>query len=360
MTDNMSEVRPCIATRAFIPAAATADDWLSYHRYRRQRAAEESPEDPIPEDDVRQRDMLVEWPLFQIRHVLALIDGEIVGSLAMWTRRKGTPDYEAHAPFISADVDVRRDCRRCGVATVLLAALAAFMREGAYVTVTMSARAGDGSAYLDSIGAVEKHRVMENRLEFARVDRAMLRQWDAAVDARSGELIWEIHTDRVPLDRIKELIPALTTMFNSQPLGTLDLPPLRYDMEQIKAWYSELDAHGGDHIMVLLRNGDELVAVSEASWGADVPDRAFQNLTAVAPGWRGKGLAKAVKARVLRVLAERRPEIGLIITVNANVNAAMLAINRQLGFVQHRDIRTYQISRDGIEAALAGRIERLV
>ena len=354
MIENSTETRSRIVTRAFTPAAATADDWRAYHRYMRRRAAEEAPEDPIPEDNVRQRDMLTEWPLFETHRVLALIDGEIVGSLAMWTRRKGTPDYEEHARFIGADAGVRRDARRRGVATVLLAVLAAFMREGGYVTATMSARVGGGTAYLDSIGAAEKHRVMESRLDLASVDRVMLRGWEAAVD-RSGELIWEIHAGRVPLDRFEELIPALTTMFNSQPLGTLELPPMRYDMEQIKAWYADMDAHGGDHIMVLLRNGDELVAMSEASWIADFPDRAFQNLTAVAPSWRGKGLAKAIKARMLRAVSERRPEIGVIITVNANVNAAMLAINRQLGFVHHRDVRTYQIGRDGIEAALAAR-----
>jgi GNAT superfamily N-acetyltransferase len=344
-----------IATRAFVPRAATPEEWRAYHRYLRLRAAEESPEDPVLEDDVRQRQLLTEWPLFETHRVLALIEGEIAGSLAMWARRKGTPEYEAHAPFVGADAGVRRDCRRRGVAMVLLAALAAFMRAGGYVTATMSARVGDGTAYLDTIGAAEKHRAVENRLDLARADWAGLGRWEAVADEGSDELSWEIHAGRVPLDRFAELIPTLTAMVNSQPLGTLEIPPIRYEIEQIKAWYANMDAHGGDHVMALLRSGDDLVAVSEANWAADYPDRAFQNLTAVAPEWRGKGLAKAAKARLLRALRERRPEIVLLISVNAHVNAAILAINRQLGFVQHRDVRTYQIGRDGIEAALAAR-----
>src|SRR5215468_4864969 len=160
MTETSLGASPCVVTRVFSPKSATAEQWQAFHCYIRLRVAEEDPGEPVVTDEVRQRDMQTNWPLFEAHRVLALIDGEIVGSLAMWTRRRGTPDYEAHAHHISADVDVRRDCRRRGVATVLLAALAAFMREGAYVTVTMSARAGDGSAYLDSIGVVEKHRVM--------------------------------------------------------------------------------------------------------------------------------------------------------------------------------------------------------
>lgn len=111
--------------------------------------------------------------------------------------------------------------------------------------------------------------------------------------------------------------------------------------------------------MALLRAGDEIVAVSEASWISNFPDRAFQNLTAVSPAWRGRDLAKAVKARLLRVLCQRRPSVRWIITSNANVNAAILAINTQLGFALHREIRTFQIALGVLETALTGRCKRL-
>jgi len=91
--------------------------------------------------------------------------------------------------------------------------------------------------------------------------------------------------------------------------------------------------------------------VSEAVWASEFPDRVFQNLTAVAPAWRGRGLAKAVKARLLREVSERRPCVRPAITSNAKVNAAILAVNAQLGFVQHRDVRTFQIARGAIDAA---------
>jgi hypothetical protein len=102
-------------------------------------------------------------------------------------------------------------------------------------------------------------------------------------------LTWEIHPGRVPLDRYEALIPQLTVMLNSMPLGDLDIPPLRFNLVQIKAWCADMDARGGDHTMVLLNAGTEVVAVSQAVWASEFPDRAFQNLTAVAPSWRGRG-----------------------------------------------------------------------
>jgi GNAT superfamily N-acetyltransferase len=351
MTQTSPGASPRVVTRAFFPKSATPEDWRAFHSYLRLRAAEENPDDPIVGDDVRQRDMLIDWPLFETHRVLALIDGQIAGSLMTWMRRRGTPDYEAHAQHISADAGVRKSARRQGVGTVLLAELAAIMRERGFVTATLSARVGDGTKFLAAIGAIEKHRMIENRLDLSRVDAGMLHAWEAGGNSVEG-LSWEIHAGRVPLDRYAALIPQLTVMLNSMPLGELDIPPLRLDLDQIKAWYAEMDAHGGEHTMVLLTSGAEVVAVSEANWVPDYADRAFQNLTAVAPAWRGRGLAKAVKARLLRTVCERRSSMRLVITSNANVNAAMLAINAQLGFVQHRDVRTFQITRDAIEAAL--------
>eukprot|EP01036_Dinobryon_divergens_P015671 gene15671-21226_t len=124
-------------------------------------------------------------------------------------------------------------------------------------------------------------------------------------------------------------------------------------MADYLAWYAEIDRRGGEHYLVLLLDGDEVVAVCDASWNQLFPDRMFQRLTAVARHWRGKGLAKGVKAAMLRLVRSRHPELTLISTSNAEVNAPMLAINRQLGFAVHRQEGLYQFGTDSLRAYLA-------
>jgi hypothetical protein len=51
---------------------------------------------------------------------------------------------------------------------------------------------------------------------------------------------------RIPIDRYEVLIPQLTVMLNSMPLGELEIPPLRLNLVQTKAWYADLDVRGGD------------------------------------------------------------------------------------------------------------------
>jgi RimJ/RimL family protein N-acetyltransferase len=77
-----------------------------------------------------------------------------------------------------------------------------------------------------------------------------------------------------------------------------------------------------------------------------------QRLTAVARRWRGKGLAKGVKAAMLQLVRERHPEVALAVTHNAEVNAPMLAINRRLGFAAHRHDGLYQIGTESLRTFL--------
>ena len=353
MTAILNTQAPAIVVRAFKPAVATAEEWQAYHEFCRVRALEDDPNWPTESDADRQRHILQQWPLGEQFRFIALIDDRIAGNLGISRRRAGTPDYDLHAPFTWLWGGVRKDVRRQGVATRLLCAAADFMTENRQTTATASTQFEDGRAFFDAIGAVEKLRVMENRLATAAVDWDAMTAWEQSAQAVEPSLRWEVYDRRVPLDRYDALTPAMSKLFSDVPQGTLEQAPMQYNRASLETWYADIDVSGGNHFLVLLLRGDELVAVCDAAWTAQFPDRAFQNLTAVTRAWRGKGLAKAVKARMMRQMRETQASIELIITTNANVNASMLAINRRLGFVQHKDVRTYQISVDRLRLAAA-------
>ena len=62
------------------------------------------------------------------------------------------------------------------------------------------------------------------------------------------------------------------------------------------------------------------------------PSIAFQQNTGVDPAHRGRGLAKWVKASMLKRIRNERPHVRRIRTDNAFSNAPILAINDALGY----------------------------
>ena len=78
-----------------------------------------------------------------------------------------------------------------------------------------------------------------------------------------------------------------------------------------------------------------------------------QQLTAVRPEYRGRGIGKWIKATMLLHLRELYPDLKWISTDNAESNAPMLKINRALGFKPYLTGVEYQIARDQLEKKLA-------
>jgi len=350
-----ADARP-FAISVFDPQRASAEEWSKFLAYWRLRNEEDFPDEPLPSDAHTEQNVRQYTPLHVVHRVLALDGrGDIAGSLNMSVRREGTPDYQAHAPFIDVWGGVRQSHRRQGVASTLMRSLLASMEARGKTTATVKASLPEGHAFLAAIGATEKHRSIENRMAFAHLDEDALARWRAEALAPGHGLRLEIHAGRVPFERLATLMAPLSVLLEDAPTTGLDRPPMRFELEDFRAWYAEIDRRGGEHFLVLLLDGDEVAAVCDASWNQLYPDRMFQRLTAVARHWRGKGLAKGVKAVMLQLVRERHPEAVMAVTHNAEVNAPMLAINRRLGFAAHRHDGAYQIGTDSLRALLSTR-----
>ena len=335
----------------FDPGSASPAEWAAFHAFRRARADEDDP-GAVLSDAEFEHDARRQGPFWDNCRVVAVASGEVVGVVGLGFRRQGTADYAEFARLLRVWGGVRRDWRRRGVGSALLRPVLAFMRERGKAVATLWAEQTEGHAFLTAIGAVQKQLEVENRLLLAGLDWDTLIGWEAA--APPG-LQWEVHAGRVPLDRLAALIPSFTTLVGDAPTGDLETPPSRYDLQGYVTGYEEADRSGGEHLLVMLMHGEEVAGLCEGWWDARFPDRAYQVLTAVARPWRGQRLAKALKARMLRLVQERLPGVIMMATYNAQSNAPMLSINARLGFIRHKQVGTYQIGPDTLARWLATR-----
>ena len=161
----------------------------------------------------------------------------------------------------------------------------------------MKVHAPDGHAFMAAIGAHCNYRSAENRLAFDGLDWNELARCQAQAVTPGNGLAWEVHAGRVPMEQLATLMQPFSALINEQPLDALDIPRMRYELQGYVTWYADMDRRGGEHFLVMLRHGDEVAAMCDASWYARFPERVYQQLTAVARPWRGKGLAKGIKSR---------------------------------------------------------------
>lgn len=340
---------PPLRILPFDPASASPERWQAYHACRRILAEELAPGDPVLSDEEAQIELLRPNPLWDVRRWVAVMGDEIVGSAHASFRRPAAPNAAEHAPHLNAGGAVCTAARHQGAGTLLLWEVLGLMHELDKTVLRLHAHTAPGHAFLTHAGAVVKYSAVESRAVLTQLDWPSLRVWEQAV-AELG-MSWEIYPSRVPREVLLALLPVFDELLADEPLGALDIPPPRSEISVYDHWYETLARTGGAHHMVLLRTPSGAVAgISDACWDSRCPEFVSQAFTGVARPWRGRGLARALKAALLRHVHASHPEAKVMATCNAEVNAPILSINARVGFAVHRRIVDYQVTRTALDA----------
>lgn len=126
----------------------------------------------------------------------------------------------------------------------------------------------------------------------------------------------------------------LNEAFNEEaPLGELELEAEVWDAARVRGMEERATAIGRRVLAAAAVSPDgELVGLSEVVISDHAPQRGFQSGTLVLPGHRGHRLGILTKVANHRATRKLFPECQVLMTGNADVNAAMNRVNADLGY----------------------------
>jgi GNAT superfamily N-acetyltransferase len=159
--------------------------------------------------------------------------------------------------------------------------------------------------------------------------------WDdleARASARRGDYRVIAWRDRVPDELVAGFCRLMELFIVEAPMGTLQVEPERWDEDRLRDGERSNVARGRRSMAAGAVTPDGgLVAVTEL-FVRDGDPRGFQSGTLVDPAHRGHSLGLAVKVANHRQVRVHAPYCRLVVTGNADVNAAMNAVNDALGY----------------------------
>lgn len=335
------------------PAGADRDFWKRYHELRRMRQEELEPDDPARPDADAEMLMKRENP-FEVHEraeisrnakMLSWFDGEFVPP--------GSPEYETNKHLYWADIYVRPDARRRGIARSWLPYLVEHMRAHGSTTVGFWVEDDTGRRFMEWLGSEARLSEIESRLKLSEVDWQMLERWVGEGRQRSPQTRLETFDGPMPDDLLEGFAPQISAMLNTIPFEALDHGEIVITPERIREWEERQALTGEVTHSIITREPDGVVSgVTDISWAPHRPKLIHQQFTGVRPDARGRGLGKWIKAAMLLHLRELYPQAETVATGNAGSNAPMLKINRALGFKPYRNANEYQITREKIEAKI--------
>jgi ribosomal protein S18 acetylase RimI-like enzyme len=242
-------------------------------------------------------------------YLVAAMDGEIVGC----GRLTLFPGADPEIP--EANVSVIPAARTAGIGSALLAEVSAAARDRGATALQGEVREDDDG----SIRWVERRGFVEMERQKAVVlDLAATPAED--VDVPEGIVIAS-RAERPGLEREEyELV---------QRAGR-DISGLDAETEQtFEQWHSFAVARPGadPKLCFVALAGDEIVGSANMSAGTEA---GYHSLTTVAPEWRGRGIAAALKRS--QIAAARERGLKQLVTESQQDNAPMRRLNEKLGF----------------------------
>jgi len=285
-------------------------------------------------------------PYSRIYHFLALgPDGGATASAYIMAEKPKSPTYEQNKHIGNLHgLSVLPDWRRRGLGTALLRHVLREMavQEPQITELMVPSAMESGHRFLGGLGAVLALEHGENRLYFKDADWALIERWDAEGVARNpGTAILSVR--EFPEADIQDYARAYTETINQQPMGALNLR-MEVTPEQIR--YGEVKSRekGLLETTIYTREPDGRVSgLTETAYLPDLPHVVRQMLTGVRKEYRGRGLGKLLKARMLLHIRREYSGVNYVATGNADSNAPMMAINNALGFKKHRPVLLYTL-----------------
>ena len=137
-----------------------------------------------------------------------------------------------------------------------------------------------------------------------------------------------------PAEYVRDQCALFQCMSTDEPHGDEGHEEEIWDAERVEENDALRVARGARFLVAVAQHvaTARLVACTELAINTGSPEQAWQLLTVVEPGHRGHRLGLAIKLANIDQLGERAPEVRVVVTGNASVNAPMIAVNEMMGF----------------------------
>lgn len=240
--------------------------------------------------------------------------------------------FSYHPRRFALSLEVDPNWQKQGVGGLLYEYLLSELRDAGAEAVWPLVLSDSGPAlnFLTKRGFIEKRRIFEPRLDLTSFDPKAVRVKAEGLEAEGiviNDLASEMNKDP---DAGKKLFDLEQSAGGDVP-NLVEFSPMDYHDYEIIILQSPILVWEGSFVA---KEGDRFVGSSSLDL-AERDNLLGQGFTAVRPGYRGRGIAQAVKIKVAEYCKKRG--VKYLRTHNDSDNLPMLAVNWKLGFAKQNE-----------------------
>lgn len=329
--------------KEFIPKDASPENWERYFEFVQKFNQELFPNDKSPDLENIKKGMLNPMLQYDTRYYYIMENEQsFAGVISIFWDTEQSPDYEKNKNIADLKLRVLQRCRRKGIGRKLFNfGMEQFKKNDRFKIVHTEAINDEGNQFAEKSGGTRGLESAINRLYLCDVNWDMVEMWNRDGNKHVQDVKIETF-NKVSDSDIESFTKLYTEASRMMPWGdiegdwTITVKSCREREKRLE----KLDTVSTSMI-TREKNGD-MSGLTETTYCHKDPDYIYQEMTGVTPKYRGRGLGKWLKAKMLLYIREHYPNVKYIETENADSNGPMLAINEKLGFKRVLSSITYK------------------
>lgn len=331
-----------LRVKEFIPSDAPNDFWKAYFELTEAIYRETNQRGRLPDRETVRRLFSTPNPLYARKMWLATDHATravAFGSVSYDTEL--SPDYESSAHICNIFISVDPVFRRKKIGIQFLKYLIHFAEMLGKNTIRADVDNDSGFEFCKYLRGKRIHKETQHRLYLEDVNWQAIEDWRAKGRSRYPDTKMETFQD-CPEKCIREFCSIYTEIINQRPVGEMT-EKLVTTPESRRIEERNMKNRGIEwHTMISREPDGQISALTDILYNPQEPYRIHQYFTGVLAKYRRRGLAKRLKAEMLKYIAERFTDAEYVTTTTAKENEPMRAINKQIGFRPTKTCRMFR------------------
>ena len=339
---EISGISEVFSLEEFIPKSANENLWEAYFNLSETVFREFNQRGRLPNREALRMRLSASNPLYTVKRWILLDAAKTALGLATISYdTELSPDYETGSRTCQMQMTVAPAYRRRKIATGLLHHLIKIAGELEKDVVRADADNITGVEFCRYFKGELIHKEVEHQLYVEDVSWQMIDEWLLKGKTRFPDTIVESF-EECPDDKIDEFCSVYTEIINQRPVGDIQeelvTTPESRRIEERNFKKREIEWH----TMISREKDGYISAMTDIMYNPQEPYKIHQYFTGVLSKYRRRGLAKRLKAEMLKYISQKFPEAEYVTTTTAIENKPMRAINKQLGFVPKKTCNMYR------------------
>lgn len=336
----------------------TSDEWLSYHTFRRSFHVENTPEEPILDDNASEeyikRDIITSG--MEIISFRIFDNSKVIGSFYYGFYEESSESYSGNEKIVRFEIKLLKAHHQLGIATKALQIMLDDCEQRGKSIFISSFQSSYYKPFFVAIGGIIAQTNAESKLNISEIDIPMIENWVREAERLNPETQIIFFENTIPDFLEDAYVRTFNDTLHQIPMDNIESKPNVFTVNSLRIMEKSNKLAGTLSINVLTVEKDGTISgISNVRRYKGSESYFTQGLTGVPKPYRGRKLGKWVKAKMILYLKENYPDVIAIETGNAESNAPMLYINTKLGFKKYKESITGQVYLDSLKSYLSSK-----